>query len=484
MLLRHRIAALLALLLVSACATTQEGPRREPPPSSTFFWKVSAPDRPGVVYLLGTVHLGDPAQAALDRSVLDAVDEADRVVFEIAPDTVDEQHIAALTQKYGMQPEGESLFAALDEGLRQRLVEEVENLGLALEAVDRTRPWLASMLLSLVRMQLDGFDPDAGVERLLAQRVSSSAAKEGEDRRETEMLSLETIEEQLKSFADLPREVELEMLRHSVEEVAAQRSQVKAILAAYREGDAEALAALIFENAGKSPGGDAAHRALFDERNERMTARLLPWFDAEGSTVVAVGVGHMLGSSGIPARLLEKGYVVEPVPPLGLIPLRTSAPPSASGAFRDEAGGFEAAFHVEPLVQRGSFAGQTGHPAERMRAIANANLVELSVEVHAGLPEGFVDDPAALDAAFTRVVHHLGSMLGTLESSERVTVQGHPAVRFDVRTETHRLQGLVAVRGVRMYTVIASRASDGDPVADEERAATMQRFLESFRFLE
>lgn len=472
--LRHPFAALLALLVVSACATTQEGPKREPPRSPTFLWKVSAPDRPGTLYVLGTVHIGEAGRAELDRAVLDAVDGADRVVFEIAPGGGGEQAIGAFTQEHGLMPEGESWLEQLDEETREKLVAATEKIGFPLEVLGRTRPWLASLTLSVMRMRLDGYEPNAGVEQLLLGRLEVLGDKPVE--------GLEAADEQLRVFADLAHEEQLEMLRRSIDEAEEQTSLVEQLQRAYREGDVDGLAALIFAERGQSPEGDATYRALYDDRNERMVERMLRWLDEDERTVVAIGAGHVVGERGIPALLLAKGFSVEAVPALGLAPVwPEGAPPP--GTFVDEAAGFAAEFHARPDVHRGHLPGHDGRPTEHVRVLARSGKVELGVEIRQ-LPGRLKDDEEVVEGFSQRILEGVAEGFGTVESSERVRVQGRPGVRFAASAAAERIEGLVVVRGARVYMVLTSRPLEATPEEEEERVAIIRRFLDSFRLLD
>ena len=50
---------------------------------------------------------------------------------------------------------------------------------------------------------------------------------------------------------------------------------------------------------------------LVTERNERWLTTLKARLDGSGRTVVVVGVGHLVGQDGLPARLRALGYSVE-----------------------------------------------------------------------------------------------------------------------------------------------------------------------------
>lgn len=474
LLLRRPLAFALVILLVTACATTQEAERApEVPRSSLFFWKVSNDGQPGTIYLLGTVHLRDASSASLDQAVLDRVDAADELVFEIVPDETSTEDVQAATQELGILPEGESLLEAFDEDTRAALVNAANKVGLPIAALDRLRPWLAAITFTVLRMKLQGYSEEAGTERLLLARARAKG-----DKRTS---SLETADEQLRLFASLPEETQLEMVREIVNDIAAQERGLEDMQRAYERGDDAALRALVFEGRGEKPEVEALYRAMFDDRNTRMVERMAPLFAQDQETVVAVGVGHMLGERGIPALLVQQGYRVEAVPALGLAPVRPegSAP---VGAFVDEELGFSAEFHAAPRVTRQQVPTPGGGSAEIVMVTSDERLLELSVVVNT-FPAPLDGDPQRLSLMFDAMVARMAEQFGAVEVNERLTVQGSPAARFVTSSEGRSVEGLVIVRGARMYSLVATRSGEASGPAKDAREEAARRFLASFKLL-
>ena len=101
--------------------------------------------------------------------------------------------------------------------------------------LDRFRPWFAAITLVQLQLMKLGFDPESGVERRLTRRAS---------RRHKPIQGLETAREQLEIMARLPEKQQREFLLYSVDDAERMASEVDELLAAWRHGDATAMAKL------------------------------------------------------------------------------------------------------------------------------------------------------------------------------------------------------------------------------------------------
>ncbi|MBQ3981413.1 MAG: TraB/GumN family protein, partial [Treponema sp.] len=64
-----------------------------------FFWKISGVDKngnPSVVYIQGTIHVGSKELYPLDKEVLDAFNNADRVAGELSKDDMQNMQFYAM----------------------------------------------------------------------------------------------------------------------------------------------------------------------------------------------------------------------------------------------------------------------------------------------------------------------------------------------------------------------------------------------------
>jgi hypothetical protein len=101
---------------------------------------------------------------------------------------------------------------------------------------------------------------------------------------------------------------QLASLRETLHEMADKPDEYAVLVKAWIDGDmatldAEALAPL------RKASPDLFKRLVTD-RNARWTQVLDARMKGHGKTVVVVGVGHLIGPEGVPARLRALGYSV------------------------------------------------------------------------------------------------------------------------------------------------------------------------------
>ena len=123
-----------------------------------------------------------------------------------------------------------------------------------------------------------------------------------------EVIGLETIEEQMKIFDDMPDSVQAQMLLRYVNEFSQQKKDFTNMVQLYKNKDLDALYRQIMS----SPDIAGSEEALLFNRNKNW----IPVMEAAmktGSLFVAVGAGHLAGEQGLLNLLKEKGYTIEPV---------------------------------------------------------------------------------------------------------------------------------------------------------------------------
>ena len=185
------------------------------------------------------------------------------------------------------------------EVLRARLAAAAAGLGLPVAQLEPMRPWLAALTLSLVPIVKAGYDPKLGVDTLLA----TAARAQGKP-----VKGLETMEQQLRFFADLPPEVELAMLREAVDDVERGPKTLDALSAAWAAGDGTAFERLFVDELRDSP---ELYEVLIDERNEAWAEAIADRMRGSGVSFIAVGAGHLTGPDSVQAKLAERGIKAE-----------------------------------------------------------------------------------------------------------------------------------------------------------------------------
>ncbi|MBX3240083.1 MAG: TraB/GumN family protein [Chitinophagaceae bacterium] len=123
-----------------------------------------------------------------------------------------------------------------------------------------------------------------------------------------EVLGLETIEDQMKIFDDMPDSVQAQMVMRYVDEFDNQRGEFNKLVENYKKQDVDAL----YEHIMSSPDIAGAEEALLFGRNRRWIPVIEEAMKNE-PVFIAVGAGHLGGEQGVIRLLKEKGYTLSPV---------------------------------------------------------------------------------------------------------------------------------------------------------------------------
>ncbi|GHD65519.1 TraB/GumN family protein [Luteimonas padinae] len=302
-------AALAAPQAVSPAAppATAEAAAKAPP--VPLLWKVSDDDNS--LYLLGSFHLLLPGDYPLSRDVDMAFADAEKLVFEMAPDELASPQLAIQMAQAAMRADGSTLDQQLGPELAAKLASwgqasaaQLAATGMTVEVLQRFEPWFVGMMVTITQMMGLGFDPALGLDAHmggLAHQAQKPAT------------GLETGAQQIAFLDGMDAGEQLQMLEQALDQAEAGADQTLALHAAWRAGDVEAiLAGTVAELRRDFP---ELYRAINVERNNawlpKLEARLRE--DGDDDTLVVVGAMHLLGEDGVVEKLRAKGYAVERV---------------------------------------------------------------------------------------------------------------------------------------------------------------------------
>lgn len=286
---------LFATLLLSLAAGVAHA---EPP--KPLLWKVS--DADNSIYLLGSFHLLKDSDYPLADSTYAALEDAERVVFELAPA---EMNDPALGQKMGaaaMRTDGTTLQQSVPEETWNQLLAFTIKRGMPIANLQRFEAWFVGLIVSLTEMQALGLDPEKGLDKHFAER----AAEAGKP-----VSGLETGDQQIALFDGMDATQQLQYLQDTLSELANVEAEIDRMHGLWRSGDGQALyAATGAEMKAEYP---ALYQRINVDRNRAWLPRLAGMLDDSDSddTLVVVGALHLLGDDGVLAMLKAKGYQVE-----------------------------------------------------------------------------------------------------------------------------------------------------------------------------
>jgi uncharacterized protein YbaP (TraB family) len=250
------------------------------------------------IYLFGTVHLLKPDADWRAEKIKTAFDNSSTLWLELddaAKGELDEK----LLWKYGKDP-AHPLSTKLTQAERQKLRAAADKAGIPPVAFESLRPWLAALQLSKAPMMQAGYNPEMGVDRQLLADAKA---------RHKPVMGLETTEQQMRFFADLPPKAELALLTQTLDHGSEGAALLDQLAGAWLAGDVDALN-LLLKQEDMAVSDRRLRKLLLGDRNKAWAERLHGLAKEGGTHFVAVGAAHLTGADSLQSYLQEQGFEV------------------------------------------------------------------------------------------------------------------------------------------------------------------------------
>ncbi len=253
-------------------------------------------DEDTTIYLFGTVHILKPGMSWFDEAVKESFDASDELVVEmIKPDPA---VMVKIVNDLAIDKTGISLRDKLTVEDRAAYEATMTKLNLPVGAFDPLDPWFASVNLSLIPLMRKGYATDQGVEDELLAQARARAIK---------ITGLETPEQQLGFFDNLPEDVQIRFLNFTVATIDEAADGMEQMVAEWANANVNALGELM--NAGLED--KILYETLLVNRNNSWAEWVDQRMAQPGTVFMAVGAGHLAGESSLQALLAQKGLVAE-----------------------------------------------------------------------------------------------------------------------------------------------------------------------------
>jgi len=263
-----------------------------------FLWRFQSPV--ATVYLAGSLHVLKQSVLPLPAQYDAAFASSDRLVVEVDTTRHTPSELQRRMLEYARLPDGTTLQALASPELVERLSGHLPRHGLTLPMVEHGKPALLTQQLVLSRLLALGYHPEFGVEQHYLAR-----------RGERMVLELETLESQLALLFEQPVATQLELLEDALAMDAMVEPLLADLIAAWLGGDDAAFLEAFSARSTAAPTStllETFQRALVEERNVTMTARIADYLATPGRYFVLVGTGHLVGKSSIVALLEARGF--------------------------------------------------------------------------------------------------------------------------------------------------------------------------------
>jgi uncharacterized protein YbaP (TraB family) len=285
--------------------TSASGPVRAEPAHMPFYIATKGTT---TIYVLGTLHVGDPYDYPKNQPfrppILAALRASPTLALEISPD--DLLRSQDDVSKYGVCSYA-CLPRLLPEAIMRKLAYRLRGNPAALDEIKKTRPWLAALLVETYDSLAAGLQTEYGTEAQLENVYLPTKGK---------IVGLETLAEQMRSFTNLTLAEQREMLAQDLAQAPAQNmDDVKTLHRLWRVGDADAIAAWASaksERLARTPAvAQALDNRIVYDRNRRFAARMTAIAAPNRPIFVAIGALHLGGPKGVLSLLRQRGFTVE-----------------------------------------------------------------------------------------------------------------------------------------------------------------------------
>ncbi|GER07756.1 hypothetical protein GCM10007972_22640 [Iodidimonas muriae] len=300
------VLALMSLFILSAIvlvygfinpapAQAEEAQSTGTPP----IWTVKNADT--MLYLVGTVQLLPPDLSWRSATFDDALSTADSLILESDPRPEARSDLQKLIPQLGVLRDGRTLTDLLSEEQAAAVYDLATELSIPLPAMNPLKPWLASIQLGSMAAMKRGYMSRQGVAETLVEAAGKA---------DTPLIFLEQASDQLHVLADLSEPLQIGMLMRSVEEIRKTEFQNDRIIDLWSKGDMETLADYLHGENGVW-SDEAVYQAMVVQRNRDWANQIdAVMKNQQGTPLVAVGIGHLVGKDALPKMLAKKGYQV------------------------------------------------------------------------------------------------------------------------------------------------------------------------------
>jgi hypothetical protein len=246
------------------------------------------------ITLFGTIHALPAGVNWMTPALAAQLDGADSLVLEaVVPD--DPQVLMPIIRRIGMRPGIKPLAQRIPVEALPRLMSAAVTAGVPLAVLDGMETWMAAVTLGDAAMGGLGVTSESGVEPALTARARAHNKP---------ITGLETVEQQLHFFDDLPQTDQIAMLMSTIDDAVTMKTDMQTLVALWQSGDVDAIARDFDTEMRATP---LLRQRLLVDRNTRWADWMVSLMRKPGKHFIAVGAGHMGGPQGLLALLRARG---------------------------------------------------------------------------------------------------------------------------------------------------------------------------------
>ena len=258
---------------------------------NSTLWKIEGNGLENPSYLFGTIHI--TCDATLEGDVKKALDETTQIVMEL---DMDDPSMQMKMMKGMYLKNGKTLKDFVSEEDYKTIDSLfINNMGMSVKMMENVKPFFLSSMFypKMLDCPMQSFELEL-----------TKIAKEQKE----EIYGLETIEEQIKVFDDIPLEDQYaDLIRMAENNLEDDKDIFAKMLKVYKEENITALLDMMDDDKNKTVSNH--QDKLLNERNENWISKIGE-YAKDQPTFFGVGAGHLAGDNGVINLLRDAGYTV------------------------------------------------------------------------------------------------------------------------------------------------------------------------------
>lgn len=268
--------------------------RAQVPAENSLLWEISGRGLAKPSYLFGTIHLICPADFSLSDSLKNTLLRTQQVALEMDMD--DPGMMAGMMKTMNMTAGNElkKLVTPQEYERLDRFFKDSVHVGLAM--FERAKPFV--LMGPLFNAVLD-----------CQPQSYEMALMELAGKQKSEVIGIETLEEQMAIFDTIPYKDQAKMLLTLIDSLPAARKEFKSLIALYKTQNINELYGMTLKS---EFGMEGNEEVMLFARNRKWIPRIRRIASAK-PTFFAVGAAHLGGERGVIALLRKEGFTVRAV---------------------------------------------------------------------------------------------------------------------------------------------------------------------------
>jgi uncharacterized protein YbaP (TraB family) len=268
--------------------------RAQVPAENSLLWEISGRGLAKPSYLFGTIHLICPTDFSLSDSLKSTLSRTQQVALEMDMD--DPGMMAGMMKTMNMTAGNElkKLVTQQEYERLDRFFKDSVHVGLGM--FERAKPFV--LMGPLFNTVLD-----------CQPQSYEMALVELADKQKTEVIGIETLEEQMAIFDTIPYKDQAKMLLNLIDSLPSARKEFKTLIALYKAQNINQLYGMTLKS---EFGMEGNEEVMLFARNRKWIPRIRRIASAK-PTFFAVGAAHLGGEKGVIALLRKEGYQVRAV---------------------------------------------------------------------------------------------------------------------------------------------------------------------------